>query len=777
MKLKTIIETCAEPIVVYDKQGLTIYVNPAFERVFGWKGRELIGKRIDFVPEDQTELIQKAVARVLEGHTVSGMETQRKRKNGEVIHVRLSAAPLKDEKDNFDGMVVTLQDITELVCSRQEALAANTVKAQFLSNVSHEVRTPMNHVMGMIELLLNTRLDDEQQAFVDILQKSADSLMMVLTDVLDYSRIEAGKVDCECIGFDLRTLVEKIETLMAAKSMEKGLTFCLFVHQFVPSLLLGDPGRLRQVLNNLCSNAIKFTQTGGVTLRIVLEKEDDTTATIRFEIMDTGIGIAPDQIQAIFDSFAQADGSATRKYGGTGLGLSISDKLVQMMGGSIQVDSAPGKGSRFFFTLPFEKQTQGVQREMVVPLSFRDKKILVVDENITDRRVLKTFILDWGCLYDYASAQETALEKLMASKTQEFPFDIVLLNMDLPGMGGESLVEKIKTLPGAGDLLMVMLASAGEKGDGERLKKIGVHGYLPKPIKPQELYDCIATGLAVKKLGQDEMITRHVLRENKKQHVKILLVEPGRVNRKIVLNICGKSGYRIKAKTEINLAMEAFKTGGYNLILLDMDGSDSQELIHAIRQYERQGNKQAVSIIAMTDQSMRDKPMENENPPGENVADCLSKPLTPERLLASIETWTWQNEDFLRNHVGGYSRMKSQKKKGIVFNMKAALDRAMDDKAFLEMLVVEFMASLPQKIDAIRKAAQEKDLKTLIITAQSLKGSSANMGADMILAVAQAIETMGEEGDLSVVEKRIVQLVNEASRFKEYVTTIKWDEI
>jgi CheY-like chemotaxis protein/HPt (histidine-containing phosphotransfer) domain-containing protein len=574
---------------------------------------------------------------------------------------------------------------------------------------------------------------------------------------------------------------------MAPKCLEKGLKFSLFVHQFVPSLLLGDPGRLRQVLNNICSNAIKFTQTGGVSLRIVLEKDDDTTATIRFEIMDTGIGIAPDQTQAIFDSFSQADGSDTRKFGGTGLGLSISDKLVQMMGGSIQVDSAPGKGSRFFFILPFEKQAHGVQREMVVPLSFRDKKILVVDENITDRRVLKSFILDWGCLYDEASTQETALEKLMASKSHECTFDIVLLNMDLPGMGGESLVEKINALPGTGDLLMVMLASVGKKGDVERLKKIGVHGYLPKPIKPQELYDCIATGFAVKKLGQDEMITRHVLRENKKQHVKILLVEPGRVNREIVLNICGKSGYRIKAKTETNLAMEAFKTGRYNLILLDMDAPDRQKLIHAIRQYERQGNKRAVSIIAMTDRSMpdqsmpdqsiTDKPMENENFPGANVADCLSKPLTPERLLASIETWTWKNEDFLRNHVGGYSRMKSQKKKGIVFNMKAALDRAMDDKAFLEMLVIEFVGSLPNRIDAIRNAVLKKDLNAVIITAQSLKGSSANMGADMILAVTQAIETMGEEGDLSVVENRITQLVNEASRFKEHVTTIKWDEI
>ncbi|MBU3951837.1 MAG: PAS domain S-box protein, partial [Proteobacteria bacterium] len=323
MKLETIIETCAEPIVVYDKNGLATYVNSGFERVFGWQRRELLGKRIDFVPEDQASLTGQAVARVLAGQTVSGMETRRTTKHGQMIHVRLSAAPLKDETDTFDGMVVTLQDISDLVASRQEAQAANRAKGQFLSNISHEVRTPMNHIMGMLDLLLATRLDEEQQEFLEILQKSATSLMAVVNDMLDYSRIQAGKVDCDHIGFDLRTLAETITAPMGLKSAEKGLRFSLIVHQLVPSLLVGDPGHLRQVLVNLCSNAVKFTEKGGIKVNIFLEREDDQTADILFEVIDTGIGIAADQIQSIFDSFVQADGSATRKYGGSGLGLSI----------------------------------------------------------------------------------------------------------------------------------------------------------------------------------------------------------------------------------------------------------------------------------------------------------------------------------------------------------------------------------------------------------------------------------------------------------------------
>ncbi|MBA3009578.1 MAG: response regulator [Proteobacteria bacterium] len=774
MKLETIIETCAEPIVVYDKNGLATYVNSGFERVFGWQRRELLGKRIDFVPEDQASLTGQAVARVLAGQTVSGMETRRTTKHGQMIHVRLSAAPLKDETDTFDGMVVTLQDISDLVASRQEAQAANRAKGQFLSNISHEVRTPMNHIMGMLDLLLATRLDEEQQEFLEILQKSATSLMAVVNDMLDYSRIQAGKVDCDHIGFDLRTLAETITAPMGLKSAEKGLRFSLIVHQLVPSLLVGDPGHLRQVLVNLCSNAVKFTEKGGIKVNIFLEREDDQTADILFEVIDTGIGIAADQIQSIFDSFVQADGSATRKYGGSGLGLSISNRLVQLMGSAIEVKSLPGKGSTFFFTLSFDKQAVGVKKKIAVPVSFQGKKILLVDENPMDRRVFKTLSKDWDCLFDEADTPEAALEKLKGATDKNPPFDIIVLNMDLPGMGGELLAKTIMGFPWAMDILIIMLASLGKPGDVVRLRKLGLNGYLSKPIKPSELYDCIATAMAVKYRGQKQMITRHLLQENKKQQVKILLVESGRAIRKSILNILNKSGYSATSKTDLGSAFKAFQTGAYNLVLLDIDLSSSMDMVQTMRQYEKQEKMGWVPIIAMA-----------ENP-GENQAKglhrvsmdaCLSKPILPADLIKAIETWTWQNEGFLRAHVGGYSRIKSKKNQGIVFNLKVALERAMDDKKFLEMLVNEFVATLPEKIEAIRKAVFKKDTEAVITAAQSLKGSSGNMGADTIKEAAQAIETMGEAGDLGLAGNRITQLENESGRFKEYVNTIKWSEV
>ncbi|MBU0972547.1 MAG: response regulator [Proteobacteria bacterium] len=774
MKLETLIETCAEPIVVYDRNGLATYVNSGFERLFGWNRHELLGERIDFVPEDQASLTGQAVARVLAGDTVSGMETRRKTKHGVMVPVRLSAAPLRDETDTFDGIVVTLQDITDLVASRQEARAANRAKGQFLSNISHEVRTPMNHIMGMIDLLLDTRLDEEQQEFVEILQKSAASLMAVVNDMLDYSRIQAGKTDCDHIGFDLRTLVETIAAAMGRKSEEKGLGFGLFVHQLVPSLLVGDPGHLRQVLVNLCSNAVKFTEKGKIKVNVFLKREDDHTADLLFEVIDTGIGIAADQISLIFGSFVQADGSATRKYGGAGLGLSISNKLVRLMGSTLEVKSYPGKGSTFFFTLTLDKQAVGGNKKIGVPVSFPGKKILVVDENPMDRRVFKTLSKDWDCLFEAADTPEAALEKLKGAPPMNPPFDIIVLNMELPGMGGELLAKTIMGFPWARDILMIMLASEGKPGDVVRLREMGLNGYLPKPIKPSELYDCIATALAVQKRGQKQMITRHLLQENKKQQVKILLVESGRAKGKFILNILNKSGYGATSKTDMDSAFEAFETGAYNLVLLDIDLPSSMDMVQTIRQYEKQGKKGRVPIIAMAENLRENQPKGLERVP---MDACLSKPVFPADLIETIELLTWQNEAFLRAHVGGYSRIKSKKNQGIVFDLKVALERAMDDKKFLEMLVNEFVATLPEKIEAIRKAVSKKDTQAVITAAQSLKGSSGNMGADTIKAAAQAIETMGEAGDLGVAGNKITQLENESDRFREYVNTIKWSEV
>ncbi|MCP3943991.1 MAG: response regulator [Desulfobacteraceae bacterium] len=772
MKLKTIIEICVEPVIVYDKQGLITYVNPGFERVFGWKNQELAGKRIDFIPDDQKMITRKAIATVVAGNIVSGMETRRKTKHGDIIHVRLSAAGFSDENGDHEGMVVSVQDITDLVHSRQEALAVNQANNEFLSKVSHEVKTSMNHVMGMVELLLNSSLNDEQQEYVEILYKSSNFLMTVVNDMLYHSRVEVGLVCCDYIRFDLRTLVEEVENSMIHKLLNKELDFGLFIHQFVPSLLMGDPGRLRQVLVNLSSNLVKFMEKGGVKINILLEKEDDSTADICFEVIDTGDGIFPDQCRMIFDSFSQADGSAIWEYGGVGLGFSLSNKLVQMMGSTIEVSNLPGKGVRLFFTLSFGKQDQVIKQKMMVPPSFHGKKILMVDDNLADRRVLKTLSKDWDCFFDEADTPELALEKLKNGKDKKF--DIILLNMELPGMGGEALAKKIRSFSWGMDLTIIVLASVGKRGDVERLREVGLNGYLPKPIKALELYGCIATALAVKGLGRDEMITRHILTENKKQYVKVLLAQVGRINRKIVLNILGKSGYRVNAEDDGVSPIEAFKTGRYNLILLDIDLSDSFVVIQTIRQYERENKKERVPILAMTENFLDKHSQEKYR---EYMDDFLIKPLTPAGLLEAIETLTWRSESFLRSHVGGCFRMESKKNLGIVFNFEAALERAMDDKNFLEMLVDEFTDSLFTKIDAMKEAVLDEDLKALILMAQTLKGSSGNMGADMIKVAAQAIETMGEKGDLSLADNRIKQLEKESGRFREYVKTIKWSDV
>lgn len=352
MKLENVLDTCAEPVVIYDDQGEAVYVNAAFEALFGWPAAALLGKRIDFVPEDQVEATRKTMAKVMAGETVSAFETRRKTCEGDIVDVRMTAARLAGDGGSIQGMVLTFQDISELVRYREEALAAAQAKRRFLSNISHEVRTPMNHVMGMIDLLGQTDLSEEQQEYIDILQGSADQLMDVVTDMLDFSGMESRSPDCRNIEFDLRAMADRVAHLIDARARRKGLSFDMEIHPLVPPLVVGDPEHLRKVLNHLCTNAVKFTEQGGVALHILPE----TGGGVRFEVRDTGIGIPKRELEKIFDSFSQADDSATRKYGGTGLGLSIAARLVEAMDGKVLVDSEPGKGSTFSFSLAFDQQ-------------------------------------------------------------------------------------------------------------------------------------------------------------------------------------------------------------------------------------------------------------------------------------------------------------------------------------------------------------------------------------------------------------------------------------
>lgn len=763
--MQKIIDCCGDPIVVYDRDGLTTYINPAFERVFGWHSDELMGKRIDFVPEKFGEQTRKAADRVIAGKAVSGMETVRKTKNKGDLNVRLSANALKSADGKFNGMVVTLQDITDLVLSRQEAVKADKAKNDFLSNVSHEIRTPMNGLMGMIDLIRNTPLNAEQQEYMEALQKSAADLMSVISDILDFSKMESGEIECSCINFDLRITVDAVKNVISAKAKKKGLSSIFSVHQQVPALLKGDPEKLRQILTQLLENAVKFTHQGEIGVFIALEKDTTTHATLRFEVTDTGIGIEPDLLEIIFESFSQADSSATRKYGGTGIGLSISRQLTHLLGGKIDVTSKLGKGSVFRVILEFEKQPVQPNVLIHIPKTLKGQKILIVDDDASNRLIIKEFMNTWGCVQDEAASAKRALEKLNPSGQAGPKFDIVLISMQMMGTDGEILAKQIRSNPDFSKMILIMLSSMGKRGDVDRLKEIGVQGYLPQPVDALLLFDCIATAMAMRGQASKEIITRHFLKENKKQRFQILLVEAGIVIRKIVKNILIKYGYPVEIAEDRIQTQEAFKTGRFNMILMEADPHDLQsvETIKLLREIEKKNGLEKIIILVMTSYRVDQKG-------SDDVDEYIFKPITADILLGKIEKWIQKIQDRPGRTDRGVH-------KGNVFNFEAALERAMDDKSLLEMVINEFIKSLPEKLAAMKEAVLNQDSSALTQKANSLRGSASTIGADMMSAAALELEKAGDVGDPEPMHEKFMLLESEYQTFIAHVKTMNWSGI
>ena len=775
---ETLFENSPVAIVTLDSSGNIIACNPAFECLYGFTKDEVLNCNLDqlVAPEKELNQGQALTQQVIrEGKPVS-LFGQRRRKDGSLIEVEIGGVPLVVESENI-GALAIYHDISELVAARRQAETADKAKSEFLANMSHEIRTPMNGIIGMVELTLNTILTQEQSDYLTMARESADTLLSLINDILDFSKIEAGHMELECIDFDLRATVKSVTAAMAERAEHKGLEMACLIYHDTPAYLKGDPGRLRQILINLLGNAIKFTERGEVVVRVRKEEEQDGEINIQFEVSDTGIGIPENRLNAIFNQFTQVDSSTTRKYGGTGLGLSITRQLSQLMGGEIGVNSKMGEGSTFWFTAKFQRQENGKKEESFkVPVDLKNMPVLVIDDNATNRMILEKSLENFGLRVSLASGGKEGIEKLCSAAQAGQPFELLLLDMQMPEMDGEEIFTKIKADPQIEEVVTVILTSMGARGDAGRFEALGCSGYLLKPIKQQQLYDAIVS-IFSKKQGKSgkhkqKLVTRHTLSEEKRNAARILLAEDNPINQKLAVVMLQKAGYSIDVVNNGYEAVEAVQANTYHIVLMDvqMPEFDGLEATRTIR--KREGQEQHIPIIAMTAHAMKG---DRERCLEAGMDDYLTKPLKFDDVLETIDRWVGQELRPSENNF--HEEKQTPTPKTAAINMEVALERFGGDKDFFIEMLSDYVLQAYQLFEEMVNATQNQDVVQLQKTAHNLKGVSATFEAQKMFDLSKKLDQESRENDISNAAVYLAEMKNEIPRLQVFLEQINKETV
>ncbi len=764
-------------MIFLNRKGRVIYANRQSEQIMGYQREEYYAPDFDYLrltSPQYVDLLKTNFTRHMSGEEVAPIEYELITKDGEKIDAILTSKLIDYEGEPAILGIVT--DITErkrvekaLLEAKKQAEEANRLKSEFLANMSHEIRTPMNAVIGMTGITLDTNLTNEQREYLNIVKESAYTLLGLLDDILDFSKIEAGKIELETIDFDLRTVVEGITDTLSHRASTKGLELAYLIHPEVPVFLRGDPVRLRQILMNLGGNAVKYTEKGEVVIQVELQEETSDRVNVLFSVTDTGIGIPDDNQTKIFESFTQVDGSTTRKYGGTGLGLSISKRLVELLNGQIGVESRLTQGSRFWFTVTLEKQKEVRTIPPSIPIDLHEKRMLVVDDNRTNRTILIKMLESFGCSPQAVESGAEALGILDNAAGQNKPFDLVLLDMRMPEMDGEQTLRAIKKDPRIKDVTVIVLTSVGVRGEVARLEALGCEGYLLKPAKQSQLFDTIITVLGQKKETVKPepvpIVTRHFVAEQKLRQVRILVAEDNPMNQKLALALLTRAGYPAEAMDNGRMVIEALKKNPCDLIFMDvqMPEMDGFEATRIIREMEGEGKH--TPIVAMTAHAMKG---DRERCLKAGMDDYISKPIEPKEMFSAIEKWIKPTE----KKEGTLPVNKSKKgdpTNDIPLEMENTLKRFDGDKEFFNELMLEFLDTVPNQLQILNEAVKQGDAKLIERVAHGIKGAAGNLGAKNLADSALKLELLGRTGNLENAEKLIVELMDEMKCVKDYV--------
>jgi len=773
--IQNLINSSMDVIVSVDRDRNIITFNRAAEETFGYSSAEICGKHVDILYANKGDG-NKVHEHVMKKGFVD-IEIENKKKNGETFPARISASGLKNDEGEIIGVVGVSRDITEqkqieierqtyqtnlekkveerteeLVVAKDEAEYANKMKSEFLANMSHEIRTPMNGVLGMTGLLLDTRLTPEQRDYADTVKNSGEALLTVINDILDFSKIEAGRLDIESVEFNLRQIIEDTMELMAMDAHGKGLEMVSFIPDDVPMELVGDPGRLRQILTNVVNNAIKFTENGEISLHLYNEKETDDTIDVRVEIADTGIGIDQKTQKTIFDSFTQADGSTTRRFGGTGLGLSISKQLLELMSGDISVKSEAGKGSIFTITVPFTKQKQAELIPYHDGNGLADFKVLIVDDNKTNRDLLVGLTNQWKMVNYCASDGIQGLELLKSAQREGKPFDIIFLDLLMPRMDGLEMAKIIQKSEGLSDVKILLLTSHGQGIDSETMTEHNISKMLTKPIRAPWLFDVTLRTLHEDK--EPESSEYFVEKIKSKFSGLVLVAEDNVMNQKVARRMLEKLGSRVDVVANGKEVLEVINGIDYDLVFMDcqMPEMDGFQATEEIRKLETSGKiNRHIPIIALTAFAMES---DREKCYAAGMDDYLSKPIDMNKFEKVLIKWLSHSQMDRRFSEATLSESTIE-----------TLKNTMGDE--YDNLVKLFLDDAENIFGEIEEAIKSENAELLDQRAHALKGSSANLGATGLSEICYKLEQTGKSGTVENADLLFESAKNEFQRVKD----------